>query len=572
MDKILSSLFLDDSLWSEVIDHGFRKGIPAEVLEYIQDPHCRAALCRDIAEGRYLIRPPHTGYRPKEDGGERVFFANEPLDRLVLNAICKWLMRNESGMVHRDCRSYQEGVGVGKIVRGLSARISSLSGISQHKVVGRKFDIQKYFDTIPREYIHQAFDMVEQHHGKSAVISLLRTYYDSDIYYDTRKKAYVSNYQGIKQGCAVSSWLANVILYELDRDVSSLKGYYVRYSDDIIYVGEDYEKATNRIAANLAKKGLVLNPKKIEDVVGDQFIRFLGYYIRGSEITLSPKWVKYFQNNINRLTVKTKFLVASVRNIRKRYEGEECERRLMRKLASVQKGVALFLYLGDGEYSWANLVLSVINRQKDVDVLNQYCLDALRAVYTGKTSIGGLGVSKSDGIVRGCGRHVAENRKKTLHLVDETGERTGWLNGYYSIPAMQKHLGNKWLYRALVADLLLSDMDNYGHVSVTQDSHNAQSGSSVEELERIYHKFLNSRPDGKKLEHFYARKLSDMNTRELLGGEHRSVAREELNAFIHDALKYESIQSDPNKWYWQSQTYQQLVLLKSWCKTENSID
>ena len=37
--------------------------------------------------------------------------------------------------------------------------------------------------------------------------------------------------------------MADVILYHLDDKLSKLNGYYVRYSDDTLFVGEDYEKS-----------------------------------------------------------------------------------------------------------------------------------------------------------------------------------------------------------------------------------------------------------------------------------------------------------------------------------------
>ena len=562
MDYILRSLFLDDSLWAEVIAHGVRKGIPTEVLEYIQDPHGRADLCLKIGQGSYVIQPPHTGYCPKEDGGERTFFVNKPLDRILLNAIYKWLMRNEKGMVHAACQSYQEGIGTGKIVRNLSERIATLSGMNSHKVVGRKFDIHKYFDTIGREHIHHAFDLVEARHGASAVIRLLRNYYDSDVYFDSRKKQFVEAYQGIKQGCAVSSWLANVILFELDREVAALGGDYVRYSDDIIYVGENYEHATQCIVSNLSKKGLQLNSKKIEDVVGDAFIRFLGYNIRGREITLSQKWVKNFQENIDRVTVKNKHLISSIRTLRKSPPSEKRERQLMLHLRKAERSVMRFLYWGNGEYGWGQLVLGVINRKADIEQLNRYCLDALRAVYTGQTSIGGLGASKTEGIKRGTGKHVAMNRRKTAHLYRTSEMPEGWLEGYFSITAMQKLMGNKWLYRALVAHLLTAqEVALYTNKCVAPKADDTVT--PTQELETRYADFLNSRPDGKQRERFYAKTLKDMNTLDLLCGKQRHETREALEAFIHEQVNYDAL-SPTGGWYWQSPQYPQLILLRDW--------
>ena len=554
-DQILESLFLDVPLWAEVIDHGVSRGIPSYVVEQLQDPHFRADLCRQIAEGEYVIAPPHTGYCPKDDGRERMFLVNEPLDRLLLHAVYKWLLRHEPEMIHPSCLSYQEGIGIGQVVRQLSAHITAHAGTAQGGVVGRKFDIQKYFDSVDRRAIHRAFDVVEQHHGRSSVISLLRRYFDSDLYYDSRQHSLVNAYQGIKQGCAVSSWLANVILYDLDEALSAMPGFYVRYSDDIIYVGEQYVEATQAIRRHLEPLGLVLNEQKIEDVNASRFVRFLGYGVRGAEITLSRKWVKHFQTSVDRRTIRNRHLIARVRNIR-RQGGPQMHTVLDSLIRGVQRSLVRYLYLGDGRHSWASMVLSVVNRPDDVACLNRYCLDALRAVYTGKTDIGGVGFSAEHGIIRGKGRHVRANRQALGRLV-----------GYHSLSAMQQLLPNRWLYRAMVAHLL--DVHDYpafggyaGHNGDQRDL--AEPVSMMQGLEERYEAFLNSEPDRSAIERFYARPLEQMDTLDLLASDHRSVARDELMQWLSAHVSFDALQTDADAWYWQSAEHPQLVLLRDW--------
>lgn len=563
-DKIIESIFLDTNLWAEVIEHGRTKGMPMAVLMFLQSPQNRADLYLQIASGEYVIQPPHTGYRPKEDGGERTFFANEPLDRLLLNAIYKWLMRNESAMVHSSCRSYQEGIGVGQTVKWLSRSIVNYSKDSTNQIVGCKFDIRKYFESVGREHIHTAFDIVEAHHGHSAIIDLLRKYYDSDVYYDSRKKGYVEAYQGIKQGCAVSSWLANVILYPLDEALSRLEGCYVRYSDDIIYIGKDYEIASEQIRSYLKLLGLELNEKKIEYVRSDHFFCFLGWYIRGGEITLSQKWVKKFQRTVDNITVHNKNLIRKVREIHKSPSVNK-DFLLTRILNNTAKQLASILYYGDGKHSWASLTLNVINRTSDIKQLNQYCLDALRAVYTGKTSIGGLGVSKENGIQRGKGKHVSANRIATAHIsgIHALHNIDGWIEKYVSIHALQKVIHNKWLYRAIVQDLLHSDTEGMykGEKSVSNDSID-----DITALEELYGKYLYSRPNETNVGRFYAKSLSDMSMKELVAGANRTKAKKELEKWLSENITYQKFPAEEGQWYWQSTIHPELVLLREWFK------
>ena len=106
-----------------------------------------------------------------------------------------------------------------------------------------------------------------------------------------------------------------------------------------------------------------------------------------------------------------------------------------------------YLYKGNGEFSWATQILPVCNVRKDINTLNAFVMDCLRAVATGKRKIGGLGyvVSSKDGcIVRGRGRNVKANRVKTDKEIE----------GYLTLGCMQNAIvTRKAVYNTLVASL-----------------------------------------------------------------------------------------------------------------------
>lgn len=562
-DHILESLFLDITLWKQVIEHGLDKKISKSLLESIADPHTRADLCIEIGEGKYSIQPPHTGYRKKDDGSERMFLANEPQDRLLLNVIYKWLMKNESKMIHPSCKSYQSGIGIGKIVKQISSKICCLTSEIGPATIGRKFDIHKYFESIDRNNILNILNKVENDFGSSSILDLLTDYYNSDIYYDTRKKTYVEEYQGIKQGCAVSAWLANVLLFEMDKDISQREGLYVRYSDDILYIGNDYEEVTDLIEKHLSKLGLTLNAKKIEDIHSNEYFRFLGFEIKGPEITLSQKWVKNFQKEIDKRTIKNTELIKKVRSIRKK-SGEDKEKRLLILFNRAIRDVNQFLLYGNGKYSWANEVLPTINNRKDILTLSIYCLDALRAVYTGHTNIGGLGKSVRHTIQRGKGKNVLSNRTATRHL--ESGEfEFGEFNNFISLNSLKNIISNKWLYRALAYNKKNSDYKIFGATKISYLNSKSQT-DIISELEDFYARYRDSQPNGKECGIFYAKSLDDMTAVDLIKGENRSESLSQLYTYLIERVNFSLLTSNDKHWYWQSQNHPELVLLKSWFK------
>lgn len=259
--------------------------------------------------------------------------------------------------------------------------------------LGQKNDLTKYFDRVPIRYIDEMFDRMEHKVGKSKIIDIVRRYYHADLCFDVDGNL-IEHYQSLKQGCAVASFLADAVLYHIDAAVCKLDVYYVRYSDDLLVLGKEWREAQELIRSMLEDMELELNPKKVEVVCKDRWVKFLGFNIKGDQITLSKSRVKSFQKEIEQRTIKQRNISAT------------------RAVNSVNN----YLYKGDGRYSWATSVLPIINVEKDIEELNLFVMDAIRACATGKKKIGGLG-SISDQpdhtILRGTGKNVAANRLKT---------------------------------------------------------------------------------------------------------------------------------------------------------------
>jgi hypothetical protein len=291
--------------------------------------------------------------------------------------------------VHKSCKSYQSGIGCGKIVQEVSRQVVK----TDTNVVGFKADLTKYFDTVPLKYIDELFDKMESKIGSSKIIDIVRKYYHTDLCFDFNGEL-IEMYQSLKQGCAVASFLADAVLYHLDDTVSMLPGYYVRYSDDLLYIGNEWGAAFQVVKSILADMNMTLNPKKVEQVYKDKWVKFLGFNIKGNQITLSKSRVKSFQKEIEARTIKQ-------RNI---------------SMTRARNSVNNYLYKGDGKYSWATSVLPIINVEKDIETLNAFVMDAIRACATKKKKIGGLGSVNDQSdytILRGTGKNVAANRLKT---------------------------------------------------------------------------------------------------------------------------------------------------------------
>ena len=389
MTDFLLQKFFEKERWEQALEVGVGKGIDKGELRKLTSPEIRLAMYNCIVSDNYEIAPPHQAQIPKDNGDFRIVYVNENVDRIFLSIVNNMFFELFPEFVHKSCKSYQSGIGCGKIVQEVSRWVVS----TKRREVGFKADLTKYFDSVPLQYIDEIFDRMEEKFGKSKIIDIVRKYYHTDLCFDINGDL-IEHYQSLKQGCAVASFLADAVLYHIDHALSSMYGYYVRYSDDLLVISDDCDNAFLVLKTMLNNMGLTLNPKKVEAIYRDRWVKFLGFNIKGDQITLSKSRVKSFQKEIEARTIKH-------RNI---------------SMTRATNRVNDYLYKGDGKYSWATSVLPIINVEKDIETLNSFVMDAIRACATNKKKIGGLGsVSDRDDytILRGTGKNVTANRLKT---------------------------------------------------------------------------------------------------------------------------------------------------------------
>ena len=414
---ILLQKFFEKERWENAIEVGVGKGIDKGELKKLTSPQVRVAMYNAIVTDNYEIAPPHQAEIPKDNGDMRIVYVNENVDRIFLSITNNLFFELFPEFVHKSCKSYQSGIGCGKIVQEVSKQVVNTT----NNIVGFKADLTKYFDTVPLKYIDKIFDRMEMKIGKSKIIDIVRKYYHTDLCFDVNGNL-IEHYQSLKQGCAVASFLADAVLYHIDEVVSILQGYYVRYSDDLMYIGNEYGTAFQLVKTMLEDMGLTLNPKKVEQIYKDKWVKFLGFNIKGNQITLSKSRVKTFQKEIEARTIKQR------------------ETSMRRAINQVNN----YLYKGDGKYSWATLVLPIVNVEKDIETLNAFVMDAIRACSTNKKKIGGLGSvnDKTDyTILRGVGKNVTANRSKTEKGID----------GFFTLGCMQNALQtSRSVYETLV--------------------------------------------------------------------------------------------------------------------------
>lgn len=419
--------FFDISRWERILEKSYDKKIDMGLLRKLCTPSARYQLLTAIQNDQYRIFPPHIAKIPKDNGDFREVYVNEPIDRIFLSLYNDVMFEMYGLLIHPSCKSYQKGVGCPQTVKEISNKICKM----QTACVGYKADLSKYFDTVKIEVIDKALDELSTN---SPLDNIVREYYHNNLVFDADGNL-IEHYGSLKQGCAFASFLANYVLRDIDACLSKMDIIYYRYSDDIVMIGKDADKALMTLQAMLKWKGLELNPKKIERIYKDRFFTFLGFNICGPHITFSKKSIKNLQDEIEARTIKSDYTTQkAIHQVNKYlYEG----------------------YIVDNkQFGWAAYFLPVCNVRKDINELNIFIMDCIRAVDSGKIKIGGIGENKQQkhGVVcRGTGKNVKANRDKWQNKYGHDN-----IDGYITLNTMQNALKiGKPVYEALLADVMI---------------------------------------------------------------------------------------------------------------------
>lgn len=419
--------FFDISRWEAMLEKSVDKGIDRALLVQLCEPQNRMQLLNAIVSGNYEIAPPHVARIPKDNGEFREVYVNESIDRIFLSLYNDVMFEMYGYKIHPACKSYQKGIGCPQTVKEISKKICSMPG----EVVGYKADLSKYFDKVKIEVIDKALDELSTH---SPLDEIVRKYYHNDLIFDAEGNL-TKHYGSLKQGCAFASFLANYVLRDIDEELSKMDILYCRYSDDLLMIGKDADKALLKLKEMLEPKGLSLNPKKVEPVSKHIYFTFLGFNVCGPHISFSKKSIKNFQKEVEARTIKAKSSTTKAIN-----------------------RVNQYLYEGyvvdDKRFGWAAYFLPTVNVEDDIQELNRFVMDCIRAVDSGRKEIGGLGENKqmqNRVVCRGKGKNVKANRQKWKNKYG--GDN---IDGYITLNAMRKALKiGKPVYESLLMSVTM---------------------------------------------------------------------------------------------------------------------
>ena len=195
-------------------------------------------LQSDLLAGSYVIQPVRTVMIPKPKGGERQLGIPTVKDRLVQQAISQVLNTIYEPTFSPTSYGFRQGRSAHDAIDQLSHYIGS----------GRTYivdiDMAKFFDEVNHDRL---MDRLRGRIGDSKFLRLIHVYLKSGVLHGGMLEQQT---KGTPQGSPLSPLLSNIVLDELDKELSKRGHHYVRYADDII-ITTSSQKSAERVESSV---------------------------------------------------------------------------------------------------------------------------------------------------------------------------------------------------------------------------------------------------------------------------------------------------------------------------------
>ena len=263
-----------------IFDKSFDQVFTKERLHYELSmlkpaPQEGEAVLESIEKGHFFGEDPKQMFEiPKNDGTNREVVLSSTKTKIIQ----KVLSHELASVLQFSDRSYafRKGKSPYKAIMRVRDFLRSESHVA-------KVDIEKFFDTIDHNILIGKLEKIIR---DKRIVHLIG-YYLLQGY--LKKNRWIDKNEGIYQGDVLSPLLSNIYLNDFDHYLEAQEIKFVRYSDDILLLGQNKNKvsrARKKASEYLSRLHLRFNAKKtyLSDI--DKGFEYLGIHFLGNELSI----------------------------------------------------------------------------------------------------------------------------------------------------------------------------------------------------------------------------------------------------------------------------------------------
>lgn len=273
---------------------GVDKMTVEELLPYLKQHWNR--IKQELLDGTYKPAPVRRFEISKPDGGVRQLGIPTVLDRFIQQAIQQVLTPIFEPTFSQFSYGFRPGKSARQAVRKAQEYIQS------EKDIVIDIDLEKFFDRVNHDLLMMK---IVKHVGDKRIHKIIRRYLQAGAMLNG---CCVRSDEGTPQGGPISPLLSNIMLNDLDRELTQRGHCFVRYADDCnIYVAS--KRAGQRVYASISKfisERLKLKINKQKSAVDCPSQRkFLGFSFTSClevKLRIAPQTKEKFKDKIRQLT------------------------------------------------------------------------------------------------------------------------------------------------------------------------------------------------------------------------------------------------------------------------------